>query len=452
MKPTATPLAAVVALATIGATSTARETVLVIGDSLSREYQFEFPAFSDARNWVELLAVHRPDDFYFGDLESTDLGVIADACDLFGIDHAICDALDEEGDLDRYRYNWAIPTYSAESYADDLTGSGLIQGFLQDLIDDDFDDVDSVVVFLGGNDIDSVYGSVYNGNTGTTNDIIADIESDLEKIIDFVRDDTPGMRMVLVNVPHVGATPEVKDDHPTDPVRTARVTTALQTLDTNLRALATEKNIGYADILSLTIDLTIDEPFCIGGLPFVNQGSDSGAPDHLWLGGDLSQNFHPNTNGQALLANAIIAAFNEKYSLGVEPFSETEIVEVLVGLETPLTEWAASFGLPENQRQFDDDPENDGLINLVEFALDFDPTRSDQLPAPTCTGENLEFEYQLRPHDCGHISTSPEMSSDLINWQPVAAENIAALPDNTFRVTLPKSGNATYLRLRIRAD
>jgi lysophospholipase L1-like esterase len=451
MNPNAAAVAAVIACTSLLSTSQARETVLVIGDSLSREYQFEFPVFTEARNWVELLAVHRPDDFYFGPLESSDLGLLADACDFFSLDNAVCNAIGEDGELDRYRYNWAIPTYSAASYAGDLTGGSLFQGLFQDLINDDFDDVDAVVVFLGGNDIDRVYSSIYNGNTETANSSIGRIEDDLEDIIDFVLRDTPGMPMVLVNVPHVGATPEVKGQYPTDQVKTTRVTAALETLATNLRALAAEKNIGYADILTLTTELLPDAPYCIGGVPFSNEGTDTGAAEKLWLGGDLSQNFHPNTNGQALLANAIIAGFNEKYMLGIAPFGEMEIVEDLLGLPTPLASWAEGFGLPIDQRQAGDDPEGDGLINLIEFALDLDPSKPSQLPRPVCESSTVRFDYQLRPQACDHISVTPEFSRDLSHWQAVPSENIAEFPDNTYRVTLDKAGPGTYLRLRIKS-
>jgi len=421
MKIPASPLAVVVACASLIASAPARETVLVIGDSLSREYQFEFAQFDDARNWVEILAENRPDDFDFGDK-----------------------SIDQ-----RYRYNWALPTYSAEDYADDLTSSGFLQRRFQDLIDDDFDDVDAVVVFLGGNDIDSVYGPVYNGNSSTTNNIINRIEDDLEDIIDFVQDDTPNMRMILVNVPHVGATPEVKGDHPTHPVRTQRVTDALQTIDTRLRALANRKNIGYADILPFTLDLLSDAPYCIGGFPFINEGSDDGDADHIWLGGDLSQNFHPNTNGQAIVANAIIEAFNEKYGIGAEPLSEIEIVEDIVGLDTPYGGWADAAGLPPSQRGLTLDPDNDGLSNLIEFTLDLDPTQFSSLPEPRIEGGNLVFDFNLRHQDCAFSTVEAQVSSDLIGWVAVPEANIEVISGGTYRVTLPVSNGSTFIRLLV---
>ncbi|MFT4547110.1 MAG: lysophospholipase L1-like esterase [Verrucomicrobiales bacterium] len=421
MKITALSLAAVVACAAFFPSSNtlAAEKVLVIGDSLSREYQVEFPVFPDARNWVELLAENRADDFDFGERRPTR----------------------------RYEYNWAQPTSSAEDFADLLTGGSFLQEVFQDAINDDFDNVDSVVVFIGGNDIDSKYGPIYNGNQGTADDIIARIENDLEDIIDFVLDDTPNMRMILVNVPHVGATPEVKADHPTDPIKTGRVTTALQTLNDNLRDLAEEKDIGYADVFTFVTELLSDDPYCIGGYPFINEGDDDGDAEYLWLGGDLSQNFHPNTNGQALVANEIIAAYNEKYDLGAEPFSELEIVEDLLGLETPLSEWAEGFGLASNQRQPDDDPDGDGLNNLLEYALDLDPTQPTNLPSPVITGGSFQFEYTVRAHTCYEVI--PEISSNLTGWTPVGAGNISELSDNHFLVSVPSSQDAQFLHLRI---
>ncbi|MGI9243023.1 MAG: hypothetical protein ACR2RV_19655, partial [Verrucomicrobiales bacterium] len=236
---------------------------------------------------------------------------------------------------------------------------------------------------------------------------------------------------------------------PNDPIRTARVTSTLQRLDTNLRALATRRDIGYADILGLTIDLLPDDPYCLGGVPFINQGSDSGDPLYLWLGGELSQNFHPNTNGQAIVANAIISAYNEKYELGVTPFSEFEIVETLLGLQTPLSEWAESFGLGPDDRGPDDDPELDGLNNLIEFALGLDPSAPSALPMATMVGDTLLYEYELAAQAYDQLVTAPEYSHDLTHWQPVPAEQITAVSENRFRISLTSPTGVQYLRLKV---
>ena len=253
--------------------------------------------------------------------------------------------------------------------------------------------------------------------------------------------------MILVNVPHVGATPEVKGDHPTDPVKTGRVTTALQTLDTNLRALAERKNIGYADILTFVTELTSDDPLCIAGFPFINEGDDDGDPEYVWLGGDLSQNFHPNTNGQALVANAIIAAYNEKYDIGATPFSGTEIVEELVDLETPITTWARDAGLPSSQRAPESDPDEDGLNNLIEYMLMLDPANPSTLPAPTISDSSVTYDFPVRPDTCFEVT--PQISSDLVSWDPISAAQLSSPTDSTTRITLPTTENAQFIRLLI---
>ena len=196
-------------------------------------------------------------------------------------------------------------------------------------------------------------------------------------------------------------------------------------------------------------ELLSDDPYCVGGFPFINEGDDDGDPEYLWLGGDLSQNFHPNTNGQALVANQIIAAYNEKYGIDATPFSPTEIVEDIVGLETPLTAWADANNLPASQSQPEDDPDADGLSNLIEFVLNLDPATASSLPIPTVTGndDTLQWEYTTRADACFEII--PESSNNLRDWTAVPAENIESLPGDSVRVTLPSPAQARFVRLRI---
>ena len=438
-----------VAVTSLGVVAGAeRRTVLVIGDSLSREYQFEFPAFSEARNWVEILAEHRPDDLFFGALEELDLELVKNYCRFFN--GTLCEALnDGEEDLMRYRYNWAIPTFTAEAYRDNLTGSGASDLIWQGFIEEDFDDVDTVVVFLGGNDFDSVYGSIYGGNTATANAMIDSLTDDLEAIVDYVQGQNSDLEIVLCNVPHVGATPEVKGDHPTDPVKTGRVTDALSAINDELAQFAADEGIAFADVAQLTLDLLEPDSYCIGGIEFFNAGSNSGAVEYIWLGGSISQNFHPNTSGQSEVANAIIAALNETYGAGVAPLSNREILETILGLDAdkPFADWASAYGLGEGEDGPGDDPERDGLVSLIEFALDLSPLESDagSLPSPVLDGADLQLTYSPRDADCLYVRIVPEASSDLAGWVAVAAEDIADNGDGS----LTASTTETYLRLRV---
>ena len=81
---------------------------MIIGDSLSREYQFEFTEFDDARNWVEILSAIRPDDFDFGKVRTVDLGFI-----------------NSSWDITSHAYNWALPTFGANEYNGLLQDSGI---------------------------------------------------------------------------------------------------------------------------------------------------------------------------------------------------------------------------------------------------------------------------------------------------------------------------------------
>ena len=47
----------------------------------------------------------------------------------------------------------------------------------------------------------------------------------------------------MVNVPHVGATPEVKSHRPTDPVKTGRATAALNAINGMLESFAAAEAI-----------------------------------------------------------------------------------------------------------------------------------------------------------------------------------------------------------------
>jgi lysophospholipase L1-like esterase len=402
--------------------SAAPRSILVIGDSLSREYQLEFPEFSEARNWVEILAENRATRVTFGAKSG-----------------------------DRYRYNWALPTYSANDYHGRLFDSGIEDILFRSSINPDFNAVDAVVVFLGGNDIDSVYGDIYNGSSAAANSIINRIRNDLADIIDYVRDQDSNVHIVLVNVPHVGATPEVKADHPTDAVKTQRVTNTLLTLNSQLSILAQQRGIAYADIFTLTADLLAPEEYYLGGFRFLNAGTETGDPRYLWLGGSVSQDFHPNTAGQAVVANAIIAALNDRYAYNINPFSHREIVESVLGLDydEAFVAWASSY---PNLTDPDPlaDPDHDGNPTLVEFAFDFDPSRSDADPIlaiePVVGGYVLR--YRPNPGAVPALTIIPEHSLDGRAWTPIPSSAIAISPDGTHRAALP-AGDPVLAHLRV---
>ena len=414
------------------------ERYMIIGDSLSREYQFEFTEFDEARNWVEILSAIRPDDFDFGKLRTIDLGFI-----------------NSSWDINSHAYNWALPTFGADEYNGLLQGSGFADRLFQQLIDPAYDDTERAVIFLGGNDIDRIYNEIYQGRD-TDNSGVKAIFSDIEDILNEVEDQNSDLDIVLVNVPHVGATPEVKSVHPTNPVKTKRVSDAIELLNRQLKKLADEHDAAFADVYTLTRGLIDPGPLCIGGVPFINEGNDDGDPDYVWLGGPLAANFHPNTNGQAIVARAIVDAINEKFDENIPPLTDSEILESVLGIspDMPFETWIAGFGVPSGKDGPNDDPDGDGVKNLVECALDMHPLRPDahRLPTPAVVtlGEvpYLSMSYKPRMQECSYLSLVPQQSSDLHNWGAVNSSSISVSSDSTVTVRIPLIGT-TYVRLLV---
>lgn len=414
------------------------ERYLILGDSLSREYQFEFTEFDAARNWVEILAAIRPGDFDFGKVRTVDLTFI-----------------DDSWDLRSHAYNWSLPTFSADAYRGLLQDPGLEDRLFRALVNPVFNETERVIIFLGGNDLDRIYNEIYQGRDANNSGVKA-IYADLEDILDEVEGRGGDLGIVLVNVPHVGATPEVKSAHPFDAVKTQRVSDALALLNRQLKKLAEARDAAYVDVYTLTEGLIDPAPLCIGGVPFINDSSDEGDPGHVWLGGSLAAGFHPNTNGQALIAREIINAINEHFDENIPPLADGEILQAVLGISPslPFESWIAGYGVPSPAEGPEDDADGDGVKNLVECALDMHPLRSDahRLPVPSVSmtegSPYLTMSYRPRVQDCPYVRIWPQQSADLRAWSGIPESAVSTSSDGAVTLRLPLTGT-TYLRLLV---
>ena len=107
-----------------------------------------------------------------------------------------------------------------------------------------------------------------------------------------------------------------------------------------------------------------------------------------------------------------------------------------------------------------DDPDRDGISNLLEFTLGGAPMVSTRTILPTLTrsGSNWVFEY-----DRSNLSLAPattqvvEYGSDLVGWTPVpipttSAGSVTVTPGSPFdhvTVTIPSSGAKSFVRLKL---
>lgn len=462
----------------------AAEQCITLGDSLSFAYEasfgFEvvmtFPYSGtvgdnfgpEVKNWIEILHGPAYRNAFFDQGARDEINVRTGwftSQDLFF----------------RREYNWASPGMKTgqlrrflnrEATARELIAESPAFAPLADALDNsDFQDSDfdvadlevqignsaeRLVLFIGGNDINEIYGAVYDG--GDPGTFVADFVADATFVIDWVQALNPDIQMVLANVPHVGITPLVKATYPPDTLKTGRVTGLLRELNRQLKALAASRNIGYADVFSGTLPLLTSAPLCVHGIPFANSGSGTADLDFVWLNGELSSNFHPNTSAQAQIANEIIHVFNRKYGTGIAPLTATEILAGLLGktpaqIDMPFATWMACYGLAGLTTA--DDSDGDGIPAGVEFALGLDPTVHDSEFVTQGVVENAgtpewQIAYPLRLPVSARFTLTPAQSTTLGGFTPLSPVPVVG-PDGKARASVPVSalsGGAGFLRLQ----
>ena len=457
----------------------ATEQVVTLGDSLTFAYEGEFgftvnvplvgptgdnmPA--TVRNWAEILGSTSYRNAYFDqgtrDFIHVDFRPFGTQYDLFF----------------RNLYNWAIPGLKVDQLRRFVAGEDGFKTLIGENAEfatiatalnysdfteaEDFNWADMnaqitstaerLVLFIGGNDVRAIYGTVYNGTSaGTFTD---DFISDATAILDRVRVLNANIQIVVVAVPHIGITPDIKADFPTDPVKTQRVTALLQDLNSRLKTVAEQHGAGFADVFTTTLSLLQPAPYCIDGITFTNSGSATGDLGFVWLNGKLSANFHPNTNAQAVIANSIVAAFNKRYQTGIAPLSATEILGGLMGKTTTLIDmtfasWMTGFGLTGGTESSDSD--GDGITAGVEFALGLNPILrdSDQVTTsvvPIAGGSALQMAYPQRLTAPTHYTLQATSSSNLVAPFSPVTPTLGA--DGLLRAQIPTSGGKGFMRL-----
>jgi lysophospholipase L1-like esterase len=453
----------------------AAEQVVTLGDSLTFSYEAAFchevdipfgPDYGDGfssrvRNWAEILNKrgYRRASFDLGPRQYINIDFpLANEYDFFL----------------RHRNNWAIPGLRIHELWKfmnrDATLTAMLDPSLADLLDytdfkesqdfavGDLEDqirntAERVVIFIGGNDVRGVYPAIYNQDK--PGDFVDKFVWNATRIVDRVLELNPDVQVVLVNVPHVGITPQVKSKWPTDRVKTRRVSRVLLDLNQRLENLASSRDIGYADVYTPTLSMLYRAPFCIQGITFANDGSKSGNADHAWLNGPLSANFHPNTNLQAVIANQIIDAFNVRYDTGIAPLSATEILVGLLGkkpneVDMSFSKWMSGYGKGGLPRS--DDSDGDGITASVEFASGLNPRLKDSYQISSVVrGNTRDFFYPIRLPDSRHFTlralyaSGPDAQSTPIQPNPTTEA------DGYAHVRLPVTDAGTIrLRARIR--
>ncbi|MDB4537549.1 SGNH/GDSL hydrolase family protein [Akkermansiaceae bacterium] len=406
------------ALLLIGTAMAVPKKILVVGDSMSEEYHFEVPFSapesdpfdSNTKNWVELLAEFRSEEISFGDYENDALAYLD---------------LRNAG----YEYNWGVPGAETTLWSDVMTASIFEdQEYLtsQQTLLSQVDEVDAVVIFLGGNDLQNTYRELTNNNPPAN--FPATLINQLDDLIDAIRDENSSVPIVIGNFPDVGGTEKRRLDFP-DPAVRAIATGYIDQANQALQSYADTNGLTVFRVTDLTSDLASDAPYRIGNIELFSTADPENRPRFLFC----RDGFHPSTASQARLANMIINALNLEAGWSLTPFTNVEMLTDILGIP-PTTDddylaWIAPFNLPNNSLLKDHD--KDGLTQLAEYLLNKNPTIPDAPPM----NRDRSFIYQPDPGRNSFGSVFPGSSSNLIDWFPLSFNEFETLPSGERKVT-----------------
>jgi len=134
-----------------------------------------------------------------------------------------------------------------------------------------------------------------------------------------------------------------------------------------------------------------------------------------WLDGDVT--------GRSLtipILNDGLAESNDSFSVALTGFFATNTATITI-LKQPILVWrATNFGTNANNSTIAGDladPDGDGLVNLVEYALGLDPNSPSVTGLPTLGFTNgfLTLTY-THINSATDITYTPEVSADLAIW------------------------------------
>ncbi len=414
--------------------------LIAIGDSLTADYTDygDFQDYGDvtvpgwrSRSWYEVLALTRGGVIGVGGYASN------------------WDLVRSSG----YEYDWATPgvtaadvryRWSSTDLGNWLTFYPIYNNTLQNHLQNR---AEAVSILLGANDFNDAYGAIANG--ADPSGLIGRVTSDIQWVINRVQSAKSTLPIVLVSIPDLGATPDVRASVP-DPAKRAIVAAAIERVNSNLQAMAVAEGIAFADIYPVTRDLVQGQTLYFGAVDLIYASDPDNNPRFLFC----RDGFHPNTCAQAKMANVILGALNQRYGFGFAPILNSEALALLgINPDQPYLDWIAGFGV--SRRGMGDDAESDGAENLLEYALfGGDPSRpGGHAPLEGVLGDGpdgpvLTLTFRPDPAHARHVRITAESSRDMMAWEPVG--DLSQNPDGSWTAVIAAAPAPAFLRLRVR--
>ncbi len=415
---------------------------VVIGDSLSAEYDAlpSIPGVEDptayaavtvpgweARSWVEVLGQLRPGGVDFGATRS----VLPGWNDLR---------------FTGYEYNFAIPGFTAAQYKDIVTSSLFSHPeyltYRLTLGDVLRQNADACVIWIGGNELRANYGSLCNGTDPST--LVQDLQNNVGEILDFVRNQSATVKIILVNLPDLGACPSKRAENP-DPAKRQLATQATLLANSALTSLAAARNIPVVDVFAATQRIIRGEFVWFGPVNLWNESDPDNNPRFAFT----REGLHPNTGLQLEIARLILTTLDQASGAGIQAITDGEALALLgISPLQPYLEWAATR-LPVGADSFGADPDGDGLPNLLEYLFDLDPQTRNASPITfSLQPSGMQATYRPVPDRTRMATVIPLWSADLATWADIPAEYLTTAPDGRVTVRLPSGARSTFLRLQ----
>ncbi|MES2477145.1 MAG: autotransporter-associated beta strand repeat-containing protein [Verrucomicrobiota bacterium] len=141
-------------------------------------------------------------------------------------------------------------------------------------------------------------------------------------------------------------------------------------------------------------------------------------------------------------------------------------LELTVTGSSGYASWASSKGLDGSNNGENQDPNNNGILNLMEYVLNGDPKNAEApsavLPTLNTSGANLVFTYSRLDASLADTVQTFQYGSDLSGaWTniivPTASGSVGAAtvtvtdgtPTDTVQISVPKSGAKMFGRLKV---
>ncbi len=238
--------------------------------------------------------------------------------------------------------------------------------------------IDYAIVVIGANEFSpqiSAYFNIYNGfwSTTTITNYVNTALNDLRTIVTTLQGS--GVPIVIANAPDFGMVPAAYTNFLySNASRRLRVTSAVNQLNTGIRALAEEKGLVLVDMLALQQAIqgthtNLKNTLLLGNTA-INLKIKDTAAHTLPYSGFVDDGGHPHTALQGIFANAMIAALNRGYHAGLDTLSEQDILtnaglpyggsDTLAAQIGDIRSYITSFTCPADYNA-------DGFLDFTDF-------------------------------------------------------------------------------------